>query len=100
VELSTHYLGNEDIKDNNTIRFVHEPLGFNLDLKVVKTTRSHPLTHQPVEVEFNNAKTDIVQIQQKMMRDIKNNNDKAAGSVQFTLPENYSDIVGVTTVDD
>ncbi|MEJ7220606.1 prophage endopeptidase tail family protein [Staphylococcus gallinarum] len=100
VELSTHYLGNEDIKDNNTIRFVHAPLGFNLDLKVVKTTRSHPLTHQPVEVEFNNAKTDIVQIQQKMMRDIKNNNTKSTGNVQFTLPENYSDIVGVTTIDD
>lgn len=100
VELSTNYLGDEDIKDNNTIRFIHEPLGFNTDLKVIKITRSHPLTHQPVEVEFNNARKDIIQIQQKIMRDIKNNNTKPSSGVQFALPENYSDIVGVTTIDD
>src|SRR5699024_4899477 len=49
-----HYIGHDDIKENNTIRFIHQPLGYNLDLKVVKITAAHPLVNEPVEVDFSN----------------------------------------------
>ncbi|MCY1589846.1 prophage endopeptidase tail family protein [Staphylococcus pettenkoferi] len=72
VELSTNYLGHEEIKENHIVRFIHEPLGFNTDLKVVKITESHPLTNQPVDVEFSNASKDIITIQQTLNKKIKN----------------------------
>ncbi len=71
VELSTNYLGYEQIKENNIIHFVHEPLGYNTDLKVVKITEPHPLVNEPVDVEFSNAKQDIISIQQNINRKIK-----------------------------
>ena len=58
-----HYIGHDDIKENNTIRFIHQPLGYNLDLKVVKITAAHPLVNEPVEVDFSNSPTDIIKIQ-------------------------------------
>lgn len=112
VEVSTNYLGsveekrylsNDDIKENNTIRFIHQPLGYNLDLKVVKLTQSHPLVNQPVEVDFSNSPTDIIKIQQNISRNIKRVNNLvkggSLGGSSFSMPENYSDIVGVTLTD-
>lgn len=83
VELSTNYTGSDEeknfienntIKENSLVRLKHQRLGFNTDLKVVKLTKYHPLTYQPVEIEFSNAKKDIVQIQQSINRKIKNLN--------------------------
>lgn len=80
VELSTNYTGSDEekrfiennaIKENNLVRLKHEPLGFNTDLKVVKLKKYHPLTGKPVEIEFSNAKKDIIQIQQLINRRIK-----------------------------
>lgn len=112
VEVSTNYLGSvenkrylndDDIKENNTIRFIHQPLGYNLDLKVVKITASHPLVNEPVEVDFSNSPTDIIKIQQGISRNIKKVNNLvrggSLGGASFTIPENYSDIVGVTLTD-
>jgi hypothetical protein len=99
-----HYLNNDDIKENNTIRFIHQPLGYNLDLKVVKLTASHPLVNQPVEVNFSNSPKDIIKIQQGISRNIKKVNNLVKGvsldGTSFAMPENYSDIVGVTLTDD
>lgn len=111
VELSTNYLGSVDdkyylnqntIKDNNMIRFIHKPLSYNVDLKVVKLTESHPLTNRPAEVDFSNAPEDIIKIQQRLTTNIKKMNRRTTGGYQpsFSMPENYSDIVGVTLVDD
>ncbi|MDH8740040.1 phage tail protein, partial [Staphylococcus epidermidis] len=61
IEVATNYLGLESIHENNTIRFIHKPIGFNTDLKVVKLTEYHPLVSQPIEVEFSNAQKDIIQ---------------------------------------
>src|SRR5699024_4294548 len=71
VELSTNYLGYEQIKENNIVNFIHETLGYNTDLKVVKITEPHPLVNEPVDVEFSNAKQDIISIQQNINRKIK-----------------------------
>lgn len=102
VEVSTNYLGNWDIKDNNTVMFIHKPLGFETELKVVKITELHPYLKQPVQVEFSNAKLDFIQLQQQSIRKIKQV-DKLIKSglsgTTFNLPENYSEIVGVTLLD-
>lgn len=103
VEVSSNYLSNWEIKDNNSMRFIHKPLGFNTELKVVKISKSHPYLNQPVEVEFSNAKADFIQIQQQTARRMKQvNNLIKRGSLNgtsFSMPENYSDIVGVTLTD-
>lgn len=78
VELSTNYLGYEQIKENNIVHFVHEPLGYNTDLKVVKITEPHPLVNEPVEVEFSNSREDIISIQQKINRKMKQINQPSS----------------------
>lgn len=114
VELSTnylgsvedkHYIGHDDIKENNTIRFIHEPLGYNLDLKVVKLTASHPLANEPVEVDFSNSPTDIIKIQQGISRSIKKINNLAKGGslnsgTSFTMPRLASDSIGSVLIDE
>nr|CDL65136.2 hypothetical protein [Staphylococcus xylosus] len=113
VEVSTNYLGsvedkqyitNDDIKENNKIRFIHQPLGFNLDLKVVKITVSHPLLDEPVEVDFSNSPKDILKMQQQTTKAIRKFNKQSKGDSlsesPISMDENYSDIVGVTLLDD
>lgn len=100
VELSTNYLGYEQIKENNIVHFVHEPLGYNTDLKVVKITEPHPLVNEPVEVEFSNAKQDIISIQQNINRKIKQINQPSSKSTisnAIGIGLDY-DIVGSVTV--
>ncbi|MDW4093389.1 prophage endopeptidase tail family protein [Staphylococcus saprophyticus] len=113
VEVSTNYLGsfeekhylrNDDIQENHMIHFIHQPLGYNLDLKVVKLTESHPLANQPLEVDFSNSPTDIIKIQQQINRNIKKisnvSKGESIGASPYFITENYSDIVGVTILDD
>lgn len=113
VEVSTNYLGsfeekhylrNDDIHENHMIHFIHQPLGYNLDLKVVKLTESHPLVNQPVEVDFSNSPTDIIKIQQRINRNINKISNigkgESIGASPYFITENYSDIVGVTILDD
>lgn len=66
VEVSTSYVGNDDIKENSMVRLVHKPMGFNTDLRVVKLTRPHPYAHKRIEVEFNNSTSTILQIQKQL----------------------------------
>ena len=69
------------------MRFIHQPLGYNLDLKVVNLTYSHPLVNNPVEVDFSNSPKDIVKIQQNINRNIKKMNnlvkDASIGDTSF-----------------
>lgn len=100
-----HYLGNDDIKENNTIRFIHQPLGYNLDLKVVKLTQSHPLVNQPIEVDFSNSPTDIIKLQQRINRNIKTMNNLIKGGSpnsgsSFSMPKLASDSIGSVLVDE
>lgn len=98
-----HYLGNEDIKENSQIRFIHKPLGYNLDLQVVKLTYSHPLVNEPVEVDFSNSPTDIIKIQQGISRKIKKLDNLKGGSLggsSFSMPKLASDSIGSVLVDE
>src|SRR5699024_4912412 len=99
-----HYIGHDDIKENNTIRFIHQPLDYNLDLKVVKLTYSHLLVNEPVEVDFSNSPTDIIKIQQGINRNIKKVNNLvkggSLGGSSFTMPRIASDSIGSVLVDE
>lgn len=99
-----HYLGDGDIKENHMIHFIHKPLGFNIDLKVVKLTVPHPMVNQPVDVDFSNSPTDIIKVQQQIHRNIKKINNirkgEPIGASPYFITENYSDIVGVTILDE
>ncbi len=99
-----HYIGHNDIKENNTIRFIHQPLGYNLDLKVVKLTASHPLVNEPIEVDFSNSPTDIIKIQQGISRNIKKVNNLvkggSLGGSSFTMPRLASDSIGSVLIDE
>ena len=107
VELSTNYLGSyddrhyiveDDIKENSLVRFIHKPLGFNLDLKVVKLTKYHPLSQKANEVEFSNSRQDIISIQNQInLRMKRANNIIANGNWNTTNnvhSDFYSDVIG------
>ena len=113
AEVTTNYLGsmeekryiqNDDIKENHMIRFIHQPLGYNLDLKVVKITESHPIVNEPAEVDFSNSPTDIIKIQQNINRNIKKvNNLVKGGSLSgssFTMPRLASDSIGSVLINE
>lgn len=108
VEIATNYLGSVedkhyiqsgDIKENSLVRFIHKPMGYNMELKVVKITESHPIVPKPVEVEFSNASKDILKIQLQESMKIKNMNnfvisERARRTNQIVSTSNYSDSVG------
>ena len=114
IEISTNYLGssearkyiqNGDIKENSLVRFIHKPMGYNVELKVVKITEYHPLINQPVEVEFSNASKDILKIQLQESMKIKNMNnfvlsERSRRTEQIVSTSNYSDSVGSVLIGD
>ena len=110
VEVSTNYLGSpeekfylkeDDIKENSMIRFIHEPLGYNLNLKIVKIRSFHPLVNKPVEVDFSNSPVDLIKIQQNIGKDIKKINNIAKGKgTENTIMRLASDSFGSVLVDE
>lgn len=70
VEFSANYNGEDVLNERNTVYLKHEPLGFSTTLKIVKLTEYHPILNKHVEVEFSNAKKDIVDIQQAINNSI------------------------------
>lgn len=71
VEIALNYYSTAPIYEYSKVRLVHRPLEFNTELKVVKLTKYHPLTQLPVELEFSNAREDIIAIQQRVNNQIK-----------------------------
>lgn len=105
IEVATNYLGLESIHENNTIRFIHKPIGFNTDLKVVKLTEYHPLVSQPIEVEFSNAQKDIIQMQSQFNRRLRKVNNlmkKGFKTSDYSLNvlEEYNETVGSVLIDE
>lgn len=73
VEVTTSYIGSENIKHNSIVRLVHKPMNFNTDLSVVKITKPHPYAQARTEVEFSNAQSSLLQIQRQLAINLKNN---------------------------
>lgn len=112
VELTTNYLGSsddrhyivdDDIKENSLVRFIHKPLGFNTDLKIVKLTKYHPKSQKANVVEFSNSKQDIIDIQNQINLRIKRANSTIANgnwNVNKNTHQNfYSDVMGSVIID-
>lgn len=72
TEVSTSYVGNDDIKENSMVRLVHKPMGFNTDLRVVKLTKYHPYAKKRPEVEFSNSTSTLLQIQKNLSISLRN----------------------------
>lgn len=72
TEVSTTYVGNDDIKENSMVRLVHKPMGFNTDLRVVKLTKYHPYAKKRPEVEFSNSTSTLLQIQKNLSISLRN----------------------------
>ncbi|MEB8101060.1 prophage endopeptidase tail family protein [Staphylococcus xylosus] len=70
TELDVNYISYEAIKHRDTVFFVHELMGYNTELKVVKLDRSHPYANTIDEVSFSNEIKDMVQIQQALNKRI------------------------------
>src|SRR5699024_3346603 len=108
VEIATNYLGSVedkhyiqsgDIKENSLVRFIHKPMGYNVELKVIKITESHAIVRKPVEGECSNASKHIIKIQVQESMKIKNMNnfvvsERARRTNQIVSTSNYSDSVG------
>ena len=102
VELETEYYGFEDIYENDEIRFVHKPLNFNVDLQVVKVSKSHPSLNEPAEIEFSNASPDMAKIQQQINERMHNANSSIAfggWNVNNVSYSGYSDVMGSVLTD-
>ena len=103
VEVSTNYLGFTDYEENSKVRFVHKPLNFNTDLKVIKMTVPHPFVNENVEIEFTNSSTDFIKMQQQIARNIKrinslNNNTPKDPTPAITRVA--SDSIGSVLIDE
>ncbi|MCJ0924005.1 phage tail protein [Mammaliicoccus sciuri] len=104
VEISLNYYSTEPIYEYSKVRLIHRPLAFNTELKVVKLTKFHPLVQQPVEIEFSNAREDIVAIQQRLNNQIKRVSNLAKGG-QLNVIGDYkinlaSESVGSVLIDE
>lgn len=103
VELTTEYVGYDTVEDNSILHFVHKFLHFNDDLKVIKITKYHPYTNTPTEVEFSNAKDDMISIQKRMIQRINNANSSIAYGgldVDTIGYAGYSDVIGSVFIDE
>lgn len=72
IGLEINYIDREQIDENDAIWFIHEPLEYDTELKVVSLNRKHPLNPEPDEISFSNNNDDIIKIQNKITNQIKN----------------------------
>lgn len=71
TKLDLKYTDTETITERDSLYFVHEPLNFSTDLKIIKIKKSHDLMKIPIEIGFSNSKKDIVNIQYALANNIK-----------------------------
>ena len=50
------YKDKEPLSENDIIKFIHQSMGFNVDLKIVSLSKNHPFVNRPDEVTFSNEK--------------------------------------------
>ena len=75
IGLEINYIDKEQIDENDAVWFIHEPLEYDTELKVVALNRKHPLNPEPDKISFSNNSDDITKIQNKTVNQIKNVNN-------------------------
>lgn len=66
TELDLNYISHDNLTPRDTVFFVHELMGYNTELKIVKLDIGHPFSDTIADVSFSNEIKDMVQIQQAL----------------------------------
>ena len=70
TSLKLVYKDKEPLSENDIIKFIHQSMGFNVDLKIVSLSKNHPFVNRPDEVTFSNEKKDIINLQNSIQKRI------------------------------
>lgn len=81
TSLELTYTGTEKITMQDSIRFIHEPMGFDTELKPITISEPHPSTGEPISISFSNTKKDIIKIQRRIAKLANDANKKANSGI-------------------
>lgn len=76
TELEVNYISYNSLGPRDKVFFVHELMGYNTELKVVKLERGHPFTNTIDSVSFSNEIKDMIQIQQILNKHLRAQDNK------------------------
>lgn len=71
TELEVNFISKKKLTPRDKVFFVHETMGYNTELKVVRLERGHPLANTIDTVAFSNNSVDMVQIQRSLNKRLK-----------------------------
>ncbi|AZB66802.1 prophage endopeptidase tail family protein [Staphylococcus pseudintermedius] len=71
TELEVNYISKTKLTPRDKVFFVHETMGYNTELKVIRLERGHPLANSIDTVSFSNNTVDMVQIQRSLNKRLK-----------------------------
>lgn len=71
TELEVNFISKTKLTPRDKVFFVHETMGYNTELKVIRLERGHPLANTIDNVSFSNNVTDMVQIQRALNKRLK-----------------------------
>ncbi|MBE0791696.1 hypothetical protein IH724_27460, partial [Escherichia coli] len=69
--LTISYKGKEPVSERDVWYFIHEPMGFETEVKVTKIKSSHPWSKKFQEIGFSNSRRDMVRIQTQIANQVK-----------------------------
>ena len=69
TSLKLVYKDKEPLSENDIIKFIHQNMEFNVDLKIVSLSKNHPFVNRPDEVTFQ-MKKDIIKLQNSIQKRI------------------------------
>lgn len=76
TELDLNYISRENLTPRDTVFFVHELMGYNTELKIIKLDVGHPFADTIADVAFSNEIKDMVQIQQALNKRLNAQDNK------------------------
>ncbi|WP_318766581.1 prophage endopeptidase tail family protein [Lactiplantibacillus carotarum] len=81
VTITLSYLGKEPLNEREQWFFMHETLGYSVDVGLVSMTVHHPFYFQASDVSFSNDNKSMVKIQSKWYQDLKSQNNELSSNV-------------------
>ncbi|MBC1547105.1 hypothetical protein HCJ27_08275 [Listeria sp. FSL L7-1435] len=71
TSLNITYKGTEEVTERDVWDFIHEPMGFETEVKVTRIKSGHPWSKKFQEVGFSNSRRDMVRIQTQIANQVK-----------------------------
>lgn len=65
----------------DSVKFIHEPMGYDTELKPITISAPHPSTGEPIAISFSNTKKDIIKIQRRIAKLASDANKKATSGI-------------------